>query len=629
MILLPFIGALFMSVISYNYMHYLQLNNYSAPGTLKNFAKKHWAEMIFLFILSAFAAVIRVFWAEGFYAAVIFTGYVLSAAAFVLTRNKIRKKNIKKPLAPTARMRRQFAFAFCFNLFVFYIIYITCAIKFYAVFSYVIFGIYTADFSISSVIIGAFENINNKRYIKNAEKRLSAYPNAVKIGITGSYGKTSVKNILKAMTEKKYVVIATEKNYNTPLGTAISSELIGENTQIFIAEMGARRVGEIDELCRIVKPDCGIITGITSQHTETFKSLENIISTKFELYRSVESAGGFCVFNYDDANIREAVREKADNIILSGTCKDGVLISADDANIREAKRGKTDNIILSGTDGGGIHCYAADISASAEGSGFTLFFDPKIRGKVSQSIRNRLKIKEGEKSESINFSECGDIPNAGEKGESTSLFRGSDMPNTGKKGESINLSECKDIPNADKKREFEKIAVSTRLIGRANIINITVAAAAAYALGVSPKEIGEAAAELKPVPHRTEVIKSGGLTIIDDTYNSNPAGAAAALNTLAMFSGRRAVVACGFAEQGKNLAAANGEFGKKIAETAELAVLIGAGARYILNGMRAAGFDEKKVFLYPSLAEAKKDFSRLFKNGDVILFENDMPDDKE
>jgi UDP-N-acetylmuramoyl-tripeptide--D-alanyl-D-alanine ligase len=135
-----------------------------------------------------------------------------------------------------------------------------------------------------------FEIPRNKRYIQCAQKKL-AESNVVVVGITGSYGKTSVKNILYAMLSKKYRVLATPRSHNTPLGISLA---INQNDlssyDIFLAEMGARYVGDIAELCEAFPPDYAVITGICAQHFETFGSVENIVKAKGEILNGIKRA---------------------------------------------------------------------------------------------------------------------------------------------------------------------------------------------------------------------------------------------------------------------------------------------------------------------------------------------------
>ncbi len=128
-----------------------------------------------------------------------------------------------------------------------------------------------------------YEVPHNRSYIKKATQKIAASGITV-VGITGSYGKTGTKNILSAMLSKKYRVLSTPRSHNTPIGIALA---VNGNDMgaydVFIAEMGARNVGDIAELCRICPPDYSLITGICAQHLETFESLENIIEAKGEI----------------------------------------------------------------------------------------------------------------------------------------------------------------------------------------------------------------------------------------------------------------------------------------------------------------------------------------------------------
>ncbi len=147
------------------------------------------------------------------------------------------------------------------------------------------------------------EKAINHYYYKDAERELAKNPNLVVIGITGSYGKTSTKNVLTQMLSKDFNVLATPESFNTKMGlTRTIREQLRPTHQVFIAEMGAKEVGDIKELCDFVHPSMGVITSIGPQHLETFKSLENVIHTKGELFASLPE-GGVAFRNLDDENI--------------------------------------------------------------------------------------------------------------------------------------------------------------------------------------------------------------------------------------------------------------------------------------------------------------------------------------
>lgn len=151
----------------------------------------------------------------------------------------------------------------------------------------------------------------NKHYIKDAARILREMPGLQIIGVTGSYGKTSVKYFLNTLLSAQYNVLCTPGNYNTTLGVV---RTIRENMkpfhEIFICEMGAREVGDIKEICDLVHPDHGIITSIGPQHLQSFHTIENIISTKFELADAVPDSGKVFL-NYDNEYIRGHKIEKS------------------------------------------------------------------------------------------------------------------------------------------------------------------------------------------------------------------------------------------------------------------------------------------------------------------------------
>lgn len=135
------------------------------------------------------------------------------------------------------------------------------------------------------------EKAVNNHYIRDAKRRLRAQKGLIVIGVTGSYGKTSVKFLLKSLLAEKYDVLATPESFNTPMGVVRTiREHLKPTNQIFVCEMGARNVGDIKEICDIVHPACGVITSVGPQHLESFKTIENVRKTKFELAEALPTA---------------------------------------------------------------------------------------------------------------------------------------------------------------------------------------------------------------------------------------------------------------------------------------------------------------------------------------------------
>jgi len=196
--------------------------------------------------------------------------------------------------------------------------------------------------SIVHYVLYPFEIMIKKFYMSRASKRL-AKKNIIKIGITGSYGKTSTKNILTQILEKQYKVCASPKNYNTEMGL---SKAILENLDdhdIFIAEMGARHKGDIQILAKMVKPDYGIITTIGAQHIETFKRLEVVEDTKFELAQGIKENGAV-IFNGDSPSTRKLYDRFRGEKFL--TCEIGSYAYAE--NIETSLSGCKFDLVLDG-----------------------------------------------------------------------------------------------------------------------------------------------------------------------------------------------------------------------------------------------------------------------------------------
>ena len=156
--------------------------------------------------------------------------------------------------------------------------------------------------ALSGLLAWPIEKAISECYFRDARRKLLSNPRLVRIGITGSYGKTSVKHILGAILSEKYPTLITPASFNTPMGvTRAIREKLTPSHQVFVGEMGARHVGDIKEMCRLVHPTIGIITSVGPQHLETFKTIERGASTKYELIEALPADGHayFC----DDGGI--------------------------------------------------------------------------------------------------------------------------------------------------------------------------------------------------------------------------------------------------------------------------------------------------------------------------------------
>ena len=171
---------------------------------------------------------------------------------------------------------------------------------------------------------------------------------------------------------------------------------------------------------------------------------------------------------------------------------------------------------------------------------------------------------------------------------------------------------------------------ATHILGRGNILNITAALAIAEHLGVSVDACRRAVKQIEQVEHRLSMRSSGGITILDDAYNSNPTGARMALEVLHDFAteGKKYVVTPGFVEMGAKQYDNNRLFGSDIAHANPDGVFVvnEVNREAITTGLSESGYDSAKVATVASFQEAMAALQPQLKAGDVVLYENDLPD---
>lgn len=362
----------------------------------------------------------------------------------------------------------------------------------------------------------------NKSYYDDAARRLSQMPDMKIIGITGSYGKTSTKHYLNRILSEQFDVLMTPGSYNTTMGVVRTvREMMKPYNEVFIVEMGAKQVGDIKEICDLVHPQIGIVTAVGEQHLESFKTIQNVQRTKFELVDALPPSG-FAVVNDD---FEYVANRPVDSVEV---CR-----------------------------------YAV-----------------KNTGNAAYTARNIVYDEHG-----TSFSVAGG-------------------------GKTIDLR--------------------TKLVGECNISNLMAAVVVAMKLGMGDDKIRFAVSKIEQVEHRLNMKRTpGGVTIIDDAFNSNPDGSRMALDVLSrMTKGKRIVVTPGMIELGDKQDFHNERFGEHIAETADVAIVVGRYNREaIVAGIRKSGrFAEENLIVADSFAEAQSKLAVLLKAGDTVLYENDLPD---
>ena len=277
----------------------------------------------------------------------------------ILVYRLMVEMNSKKPLKFTPRVKRMVAsdIVLCVLLLVIPVAVIaimglldTEAMKTFPLGAFLLLltGLQKVMIMVANKVNRPIEKGVNNHYINDAKRILKENPDLTIIGVTGSYGKTSVKFYLETLLRQRYRVLVTPESYNTPMGIVITiRKFLKPTHEIFVCEMGARYVGEIKEDCDLVHPHHGLITSIGPQHLDTFESMENIQKTKFELADAVPD-GGILFLNGDNEYIAEELER------------------------RKGSRQLYDNPVMYHSQKIGSGYYASDIVITNHGTDFTV-----------------------------------------------------------------------------------------------------------------------------------------------------------------------------------------------------------------------------------------------------------------
>ena len=150
------------------------------------------------------------------------------------------------------------------------------------------------------------------KLLQKAKKKREQFKDLIVIGITGSYGKTTTKEITAFILAHKFKVLKTEKHINAEVGIAKTILEKLKDQEVFVVEIGAYERGKIKQVSKVIQPKIGVLTGINQQHMATFSSQENIIKGKFELIESL-SEDGIAVLNWDNQFIIQNANLKMQN----------------------------------------------------------------------------------------------------------------------------------------------------------------------------------------------------------------------------------------------------------------------------------------------------------------------------
>ncbi|KKW19831.1 MAG: UDP-N-acetylmuramoyl-tripeptide-D-alanyl-D-alanine ligase [Parcubacteria group bacterium GW2011_GWA2_51_10] len=364
-----------------------------------------------------------------------------------------------------------------------------------------------------AILFAGVQSIVEQFYMRRAALRLSRMK-AFKIAIAGSFGKTTMREILKAVLAESKRVAAPPHSYNTPLSISRFVGSLKGDEEVLIFELGEYYPGDVRKLCEMIKPDLGIVTGVNEAHLEKFGDLEETAETIFELA--------------DYLNDKPLYVNGESEMAWKHAPEHAIIYSCAGSGDWKAAHTKTD---LSG----------------------------------------------------LSFS-----------------FQ----------------------------REGEDIAVRSKLLGVHNVGPLSAAIHVAKRLGLPNTAIEAGLSKTKAFEHRMQARAEGGIVIIDDSYNGNPDGARAAITFLAGLSAkRRFYITPGFVEMGARSEVVHRELGRELALSGiEHIVLIqNSVTGHIESGLAGANY-HGKILHFPDMPQALSALKHVTTPGDVVLIQNDWPD---
>jgi UDP-N-acetylmuramoyl-tripeptide--D-alanyl-D-alanine ligase len=328
------------------------------------------------------------------------------------------------------------------------------------------------------------------------------------IGITGSAGKTTTKEMIATLVGTERRTFKSWGNFNNLIGCPLCVDNTPDDAEVVVSEMGMNHKGEIATLAGLTRPDIGVYTNIGPVHIEFFGTVEKIAEAKRELLENLKP-GGTVVLNTDNE-------------------------------------------------------YVMNISRGFEG--------PKVTYGIDHDAQ----------------------------------FHATNVVERGLFGNRFSLQG----------RDFE-----LALPGRHNLENLLAAIAAARSIGISWEGIERGIRELKPAYHRGVVVPWKGATLYDDTYNSNPYALSRALALLkqAEVNGRRIAVIGDMLELGEQELQFHYKSGRDIPNAVDVIVAVGPRTQSLLDGARAAGFSEERLYHFADAEVASGFLERFIRPGDLVL----------
>ncbi|PPK62017.1 UDP-N-acetylmuramoyl-tripeptide--D-alanyl-D-alanine ligase [Malaciobacter marinus] len=308
-----FTEIVFIMALGWYMITNLQWYNYKLERVILKHHKQEWHFTYFVFPIIIFYVLNDIAFAIFF--------YVFYAGLFYLWNKKL-----DRPLVLTSRVKRFLAIL----LFVTFAIKALCLVSQSCYISAIFIPLILA-YVISMVL----EKIFFISFKNQGKRRVQSMKNLKIVAITASYGKTSIKNYLYQVLRNKYVTYKTPRSVNTIAGIVLDvNKDLPSNTQVYIAEAGARQEGDIAEIANFLEPQYCVIGSVGEQHIEYFKTLENIIKTKSELLHSPRLKKGF-VHESVPLKKHPSIIKFPDNLNITMSNLDGIWFDVEINGVKE------------------------------------------------------------------------------------------------------------------------------------------------------------------------------------------------------------------------------------------------------------------------------------------------------
>lgn len=446
----------------------------------------------------------------------------------------------------------------------------------------------------------AYERAQAAKFKAAARKKLAQMPSLTIIQITASYGKTSIKNFLYQILKNDFRCYKTPRSVNTLAGLVRDvNEALPADTQIYIAEAGARLSGDIAEITEFLAPQIVVVGEIGAQHIEYFKSIENIRKTKLEALTSVRLKHAF-LHSCTQKSPSECVTIYDEGLEICGADLDGIKFSLSLSENEPLVSGENSTP------------YAETSAAGGEGQG-DLSLDANSAAYAEKDKNSKNYGVNFDEANSISYAERSEQEFCEQAARTASDDK---ICNVKERGTQEALSERKILngwSEQGKRHEF-----FAPILGKFNAANLAACIKIARFLGLSADKIKSHVAHVGAVEHRLARLDAGGKIIIDDSFNGNLSGMLQSYELMRSYGGRKVIITPGIVESTRE---DNETLAAKIDEIFDLAIITGELNSEVLQSR----IDPAKTIVLKDKRDLQRILSENTHSGDLILFSNDAP----